>query len=77
MIPITHFSRKPFFVTDFAGFSSPRVLKLSMSARWASMPEAGAACLFSATDDPEPSFAALYTAMTLMMECVSTFPSAK
>ena len=62
MIPMIHFSWKPFFVTDFAGFSSPHVLKLSMSAHWASIPEAGAACLFSAIDDLEPSFAALYMA---------------
>jgi len=59
---VHHFSQKPFFITDFAGFSSPHVLKLSMSGCWASTSEAGTACLFSAIDDPEPSFAALYMA---------------
>src|ERR1700689_4723921 len=59
--PITHFSQKPFCVIDFAGFSSPRTLKLSMSVCWASMPETGAVSLLSTLAHPEPSFTVLYT----------------
>ena len=61
MRPITHFSQKPFCVIDFAGFSSPRTLKLSMSVCWASMPETGAVSLLSTLAHPKPSFTMLYT----------------
>jgi hypothetical protein len=47
---------------DLAEFSSPRALKLTMSARWASMPETGAASSLPTFADPELSFAALYVA---------------